>query len=95
MTEVAAFLLLSPENCPNLFGGPPSVIWYDAPIDYQEESHKLEAVMQDVWRFILREIDNLGAKILDEYSEESRDSLMKFGIADIRLATLDDPATKR
>ena len=89
MTETSAFLLLAPENSGQKWGGEPSVIWNDYPINYLTESKKLEEVMQGAWQFIVQEIDNVGKMIIDEYNKKTREELLTYGVANIKLASIE------
>lgn len=95
MLEATSFLLIAPKSHPETFGGAPSVVWHKAPIDYIAESRTLYEVMQNVWRFCVSKIDELGDKIIKQYKEKTRDELLLLERANIQLATLENPTQKR
>lgn len=95
MVEATAFLLVAPESHPETFGGPPSVVWVKAPINYVVEGHVLYEVMQSVWKFCVSKIDQLGDKITEQYKGKTRDELLLLERANIKLATLENPTQKR
>ena len=53
------------------------------------ESKKLEEVMQGVWKFIVQEIDDVGKTIIDEYNKKTREELLAYGVANIKLASIE------
>lgn len=90
-----SFLIVSPQDQDNPLGGPPSVFWNKAPIDYLLEGRELEVLMQAIWRFIRSEIDKIGQSILDEYQAKTREELLSYGRAETELATTANPDRPR
>lgn len=95
MIETTAFLLIAPEPCEEIFGGDPSVVWNRVPVDYLVESRSLYNVMQCVWQFIVSKIDEIGTSIHADYRDKSKDELLQFERANIKLATTISPEQKR
>jgi len=95
MREAIAFLFVSPEGKKETLGGLPSVIWNRAPIDFLLEGRQLEILMQALWKFICDEIDKLGQSLLDDYKIKSREELLAFGVAQIKLSTVENPDKPR
>lgn len=85
MTSAAAFLLVSPNEYSDVFGGPPSVVWRTKPINYIEESRQSENLLQVVWGYIIDDIDKLGDSIGEEYHRYSREQLLAFGKPELQL----------
>lgn len=94
MLRAEAFLLVLGEG-ENVWGGPPSVIWNRAELDYYQEGLILQDVMCLVHAFIRQEIDRIGDLIFSEYKDCSREELLKFTPARIKLASADTPECKR
>lgn len=95
MRQAIAFLFVSPEEAEETLGGLPSVIWNRVPIDFLLEGRRLEILMQALWKFICGEIDKIGQSLLDEYKQKSREELLSFGTAQIKLSTVDSPEKTR
>lgn len=95
MIEAISFLLLSPESSESLFGGPPSVVWNRVPLDYIQERKPLERLLQEIREYTVYLIDKQGKSIADEYSNKTRDELLKFGEPPLKLATIENPEKKR
>lgn len=85
MTSATAFLLVTPNEYNDIFGGPPSVIWRIKPIDYIEESRRLENLLQVVRGYIIDDIDKLGDSIDEEYHRYSREQLLAFDEPELQL----------
>lgn len=95
MVETTAFLLVAPGSHQETFGGLPSVVWNKFPIDYISESSALRIVMQNVWRFCVFNIDKYGERIAEQYKDKTREELLLWERANIKLATLENPTQKR
>ncbi len=95
MTEAMAFLLISPEDDENIFGGPPSVVWNSVQIDYIQEGRQLEFLLHKIWDYIAHEIDKKGDCIANDYCNCSREELLKYGKPPVKLATTEEPGKKR
>ena len=95
MTEAIAFLLVSPEGSESVFGGPPSVVWNSAPINYVQEGRKLERLLQEIWKYVVERIDKQGNSIEEDYCDCTREELLAFGDPPFKLATTQDPEKKR
>lgn len=95
MTEAIAFLLIAPERNENIFGGPPSVVWNSAPINYVQEGRKLERLLQEIWKYVVERIDKQGISIEEDYCDCTREELLAFGDPPFKLATTQDPEKKR
>lgn len=81
LRDANAYLLLSPEESEAVLGGPVSVGWIPVQIiNYLQEAVDLEEIMQAVWRFIVRRIDELGEILYKKYSVKTRDELESYGI---------------
>jgi len=95
MRQAIAFLFVSPEGAEETLGGLPSVIWNRVLINFLLEGRQLEILMQALWKFICGEIDKIGQSLLDEYKQKSREELLSFGTAQIKLSTVDSPEKTR
>lgn len=86
MIEATAFLVVAPEGHKTVLGGPASVVWKRVLVDYISEGRRLEAVLQEVWKFIIQEIDTIGEVFNREYGMKSRDEVMAYDLGkDIEL----------
>ena len=90
MIEATAFLLLNPEGSPEKYGGPPSVVWNSAHLNYYVESQRLQRFLCSVWDYIVKQIDSIGDQIAKRYAETERDVLKGFGPPPIKLASTQD-----
>lgn len=88
MLQATAFLLVSPK-AEHVFGGPPSVVWNRAMLDYYVTGQKLQEIMQYTWRFVCSEIDKIGSSIEITYSCYSKEQLMALKSPRIELASGD------
>lgn len=95
MTQTCAFLLIAPEDNPAKFGGPPSVIWNSAGVDYINEGQSLRGVMQATLDFIVGRIDAVGNEIEKEVENLTKSELLALKEAHIELATTNSPEQKR
>ena len=86
MLQATAFLLIY-DNDENMFGGPPSVVWNRAELNYYFEGIKLQEIMQFVREFIIKEIDTLGNQIEEYYRTYTKEELMKLKTPKIELAS--------
>ena len=88
-------MLIAPERNENIFGGPPSVVWNSAPINYVQEGRKLERLLQEIWKYVVERIDKQGISIEEDYCDCTREELLAFGDPTFKLATTQDPEKKR
>lgn len=95
MTEAFAFLLVAPDDTGPKFGGPPSVVWDNVPVDYAKEAECLEKVMQAAWKYCISEIDETGDKLLKQYEPVSRAELLSYGPPKAKEASFDNPNKNR
>lgn len=95
MTQTCAFLLIAPEDNPEKFGGPPSVVWNSVGVDYINEGHCLRSVMQATLNFIVGRIDSVGNEIEKEVENLTKSELLALKEAHIELATTNSPEQKR
>lgn len=95
MTEATAFLFVAPENSAQVLGGLPSVIWNSVNIDYIEETQKLREVLKAVDQYITVKIDEIGNKLIERYQQKTREELLAFGNANIRLCSTEEPNRNR
>lgn len=95
MTQTCAFLLIAPEDNPAKFGGPPSVVWNSAGVDYINEGQSLRGVMQATLDFIVGRIDAVGNEIEKEVENLTKSELLALKEAHIELATTNSPEQKR
>lgn len=95
MTQTCAFLLIAPEDNPEKFGGPPSVVWNSVGVDYINEGHFLRSVMQATLNFIVGRIDSVGNEIEKEVDNLTKSELLALKEAHIELATTNSPEQKR
>lgn len=94
MLQAEAFFLVLSEG-ENVWGGPPSVVWNRAKLDYYQEGLVLQKVMFFVRDYICKEIDRIGNSIFSEYKNYSREELLKFPLARIKLASANASECKR
>ena len=95
MIQACCFLIIAPVGHHEKFGGPPSVVWNSAPVDYIREGQLLKNLMQETWRFVINKIDEIGDNILKEFGSTSHNELLALEDAHIELATVDRPDQKR
>lgn len=95
MTEAFSFLLVAPDGASQKFGGPPSVVWDNAWVDYVKEAECLEKVMQATWKYCISEIDEVGDRLLQEYEASTREELLSYGTPKAKKASLDNPDKNR
>ena len=88
MLQATAFLLVSPK-AEQTFGGPPSVVWNRAMLDYYVAGQRLQEIMQYTWQFICNEIDRIGSSIKTTYSCYTKEQLMALKSPRIELASGD------
>ena len=86
MLQATAFLLVCSQS-ERIWGGPPSVVWNRAKLDYYTAGQKLQKVMRYTQQFLCKEIDKLGRLIEATYSNYSKDCLMAFATPQIELAS--------
>lgn len=86
MLQATAFLVVC-SNGERIFGGPPSVVWNRAMLDYYVAGQGLQEVMQFTWRFVCKEIDDIGNLIETTYKDFSRESLIRLQAPQIKLAS--------
>lgn len=95
MTEAISFLLISPEGNENIFGGPPSVVWNSVQVNYVREGRQLESLLQEIWKYVVSQIDKHGHSIEGDYCDCTRDELLAFGAPAFKFATTQAPEKKR
>lgn len=95
MTETTALLFVAPESHNQALGGLPSVIWNSVQIDYVEDVQKLREVLKAVEQYIAGKIDEIGQKLIDKYKDKTREELLAFGSANIRLCSIAEPNISR
>lgn len=86
LLQATAFLLVC-QNGTQVFGGPPSVVWNRAMIDYYVSGQRLQDVMQFTLQYVCEEIDKVGKLIVTAYKDFSRESLIRLKAAHIKLAS--------
>lgn len=87
MIQSTAFLLLNPEDCPEKFGGNPSVVYNFVNLNYYTESQRLQHFLCNVGNYIVQQIDLLGEQISQRYENTDRQTIEGFGRAQIKLAS--------
>lgn len=95
MTQASSFLLIAPKDCSSKFGGPPSVVWNLAPVNYIREGQCLQSLMKETWKFTVQKIDETGDAIMKEMESLSHDDLLALEDAHIKLATKNSSEQKR
>lgn len=86
MLQATAFLLVCP-NGERVFGGPPSVVWNRAILDYYVVGQELQEVMQYTRQYLCQEIDKIGCLIEATYNNSSRKQLLALETPKIELAS--------
>ena len=86
MLQATAFLLVCNDNN-KIFGGPPSVVWSRAKLDYNKAAKLLQDNMKYVHTYLCQEIDNVGKKIIAAYINCSKETLFEMETAKIKLAS--------
>ena len=95
MREAIAFLLVAPEDSHSTLGGPASVVWNSAPINYVLEGRSLEILLQAMRKFVCVEIDQIGDRIVQKYSNLDRKILLSYGLAKCKSASIADSGIPR
>ena len=88
MLQATAFLLVCRDG-DNLFGGPPSVVWSRAKLDYDVAGQKLQEVMLFVQQYLCGQIDIIGKTIESAYINFPRETLLEFQSARINALSFD------
>lgn len=86
MLQATAFLLVYGEGA-RIFGGPPSVVWSRAKLDYCLAGQRLQKVMLFVRQYLCWEIDVIGGSIENDYLNVPRETLLKLQTARINVAS--------
>lgn len=88
MVEATAFLILPPEGSDSIPGWNPSVVTNKLDIiRHTEESRKLEELLLEVLRIIISEIDKVHAYLSEVYGTKTRDELLSYGSATMKLGS--------
>ncbi len=82
MLQATAYMLVC-KNGKELFGGPPSVVWTRAKLDYCAAGNHLLSVMRFVQQYLSGQIDAIGTKILRVYNNVPKETLLNYQVATI------------
>ncbi len=82
MLQATAFMLVRKDG-EELFGGPPSVVWTRAKLDYCSAGKHLLSVLQFVHHYLSGQIDAIGTTIMREYNNVPKETLLNYQIATI------------
>lgn len=87
------FLVTFEEEKPTIFNA--SVVWNRVKLDYHLEANKLLHLMYVLHDFICAEIDKMNENIVSDFSNKSKDELLKNGMAKIKMANINNLSDMR
>lgn len=94
MTQATAFLIVSNKD-DEFWGGPASVVWNRAKIDYYNDGKILQDIMLFIRDYICKEIDRINELILADYEKYTKEELLNFPPPRIKRASSENPSCNR
>ena len=95
MVQTTAILFVAPKQYDKTFGGAPTVIWNMPKIDYYKEGMALQNVALKIVDFIEGKANIIEQRIMERYSQKSRDELLNYESANCPKSTTAFPYRSR